>query len=110
MGQVFKNYLNSSHVYCCVSCNTHLSAKEYVISKNFQGQYGPAYLVKSVINVSEGEPEDRDMLTGVHTACNIMCIDCQKILGWKYIKAFEQDQKFKEGMYILEKLLISRVK
>jgi rRNA maturation protein Nop10 len=40
---------------------------------------------------------------------DIHCTQCGKVVGWKYVKAFESSQKYKEGRYILEKELVAEV-
>ncbi|KAH7543799.1 hypothetical protein JRO89_XS15G0021700 [Xanthoceras sorbifolium] len=47
--------------------------------------------------------EDRHLLTGLHTVADIYCADCREVLGWKYERAYEASQKYKEGKFILEK-------
>ena len=49
------------------------------------------------------------MTTGVHEVKNIHCIYCQALVGWKYEKAEEESEKYKEGKYILEKACIKKV-
>ena len=51
----------------------------------------------------------RVLITGLHSVCDIYCVDCQSLLGWKYEKAFEESQKYKEGKFILEKTKLSKV-
>ncbi|CAJ0767606.1 14069_t:CDS:10, partial [Entrophospora sp. SA101] len=75
----------------------------------FQGQHGRAYLFDSVVNVEEGPSEDRQMTTGLHTVKDIFCSRCKVVLGWKYERAYEQTQRYKEGKYILEKQLLTDV-
>ncbi|KAK4389853.1 protein yippee-like [Sesamum angolense] len=50
-----------------------------------------------------GPKEDRQLMTGLHTVADVYCGDCREILGWKYEKAYEETQKYKEGKFILEK-------
>jgi Yippee zinc-binding/DNA-binding /Mis18, centromere assembly len=69
----------------------------------FQGRHGRAYLINSVANVMVGPREDRLLITGLHTVADIHCSECHDVLGWKYEKAFEEEQKYKEGKFILEK-------
>eukprot|EP01135_Chromosphaera_perkinsii_P004772 Nk52_evm3s296 gene=Nk52_evmTU3s296 len=107
MGQLFLEYLSGSRVYVCSTCDTHLSKHDEIISKSFHGAHGRAYLFNSVINVYTGAPIERGMTTGVHTVVDIYCIKCSTIIGWKYVKAEEESQKYKEGKFILEKSLIS---
>ena len=41
-------------------------------------------------------------MTGQHTVSDISCAICGSILGWKYVEASEESQKYKVGKYILE--------
>lgn len=43
------------------------------------------------------------MTTGLHTIVDIYCNCCNQIVGWKYEAAYEKNQKYKEGKYILER-------
>ncbi|CAG8604327.1 22332_t:CDS:2, partial [Cetraspora pellucida] len=61
------------------------------------------------VNVEEGPSEDRHMTTGLHTVKDIYCSRCRSVLGWKYERAYEQSQRYKEGKYILEKQLLTDV-
>jgi hypothetical protein len=49
------------------------------------------------------------MTTGVHEVKNIYCLYCQALVGWKYEKAEEDSEKYKEGKFILEKACIKKV-
>lgn len=60
-----------------------------------------------VINVFENESHDRTMLTGRHRIKDICCVQCACLLGWKYEYAFDVDQRYKEGKYVLELALIA---
>ena len=48
------------------------------------------------------------MTTGMHLVSDIFCLGCGKCVGWKYWKASENSQKYKEGKVILERALIVR--
>jgi hypothetical protein len=109
MGVLFKHYLTGPEVYVCSTCKTHLSLPILLISKAFTGANGRAYLFKSAVNVEEGTHEERELLTGKHIVCDVVCIQCKSYVGWKYIKAFSRDQEYKTGAYVLEKTLISLV-
>ncbi|EKC99611.1 hypothetical protein A1Q2_06030 [Trichosporon asahii var. asahii CBS 8904] len=50
---------------------------------------------------------DREMRTGKHTVRDVFCGVCDEILGWRYDYAFELEQKYKEGKFILECELIT---
>jgi hypothetical protein len=88
--------------YSCVHCQTNLARHEDLISKSFQGGQGRAYLFQNVVNVKCGRVEERALLTGQHSVCDISCQCCKTVLGWKYEHAYEPSQKYKEGKYIVE--------
>ena len=106
MGRVFLRYVEAETVHCCAACRTHLAAHESIISKAFQGRHGRAYLFGDVVNVNAGPKENRLLLTGLHVVADIYCNACETRLGWKYVEAFEESQKYKEGKFILEKAMI----
>jgi hypothetical protein len=77
--------------------------------QNFRGQHGKAYLFNSVVNVTQTEAVDRNMTTGRHTVRDIACKQCTETVGWKYDKAYENTEKYKEGKFILEEELLCLV-
>ncbi|KAF2227865.1 hypothetical protein BDZ85DRAFT_182336, partial [Elsinoe ampelina] len=44
----------------------------------------------------------RQLVTGQHTVGDISCAQCGSVLGWKYVAAEEEAQKYKVGKFILE--------
>lgn len=77
--------------------------------QNFRGQHGKAYLFNTVVNVATSEPSERNMTTGRHVVRDIMCRGCSETVGWKYDKAYELSEKYKEGKFILEAELLTVV-
>lgn len=110
MGLSYNVYLSSTRIYGCRSCKTHLSNHEDIISRNFRGQHGKAFLFSTVVNVNEDAPVERNMTTGRHVVRDITCRGCGGIVGWKYDKAYESQEKYKEGKYILEAELLVNVR
>ncbi|KER29362.1 hypothetical protein T265_13391, partial [Opisthorchis viverrini] len=96
------NSSEDDRTYSCVHCRAHLARHQDLISKSFQGSQGRAYLFEMVVNVSCGKPEERLLLTGLHSVADIYCDCCHTVLGWKYEQAYETSQKYKEGKYIIE--------
>ncbi|CAL9729779.1 hypothetical protein MOUN0_H07030 [Monosporozyma unispora] len=94
--------------YGCRFCRTHLSSSLQIISKDYRGKTGDAYLISTVCNVLEDKIETRSMLTGDYLVCDIVCSLCHKTLGWKYLKSERKEQRYKEGKYILEVETICR--
>ncbi|PON92668.1 Yippee/Mis18-like [Trema orientale] len=106
MGRLFLISLEGSF-YSCKYCETHFALSDDIISKSFHCRHGRAYLFDKVVNVTEGEEEERLMITGLHTVVDIFCIGCGSIVGWKYEFAHEKNQKYKEGKFILERFKVS---
>ncbi|KAM5560397.1 protein yippee-like [Rosa sericea] len=105
MGRLFLLTLEG-HVYSCKYCKTHLALADDVLSRSFHCRHGKAYLFDNVVNVTDGEKEERIMITGLHTVVDIFCVSCGSIVGWKYEAAHEKSQKYKEGKFILERFKI----
>ena len=44
----------------------------------------------------------RHLVTGLHTVSDVSCAVCGSVLGWKYVGAEEEAQRYKVGKFILE--------
>ncbi|KAK5628787.1 hypothetical protein RRF57_004502 [Xylaria bambusicola] len=97
----------------CSTCGTDFAFYSQVVSKGFTGRYGRAYLVSppddpsqeagsSLMNIKVGKPESRMLSTGTHVVSDIQCAICRAKIGWKYIDAKAESQKYKIGKFILE--------
>jgi hypothetical protein len=53
-------------------------------------------------NTLTHKPQPRQLVTGAHTVSDISCRSCGSVLGWKYVDAVEDSQKYKMGKFILE--------
>lgn len=94
---------NRHRVYSCSTCRTHAAYHDDIIAKEFRGRRGRAYLFHDVANVSLGVAEDRWLLTGLHSVRDAHCLSCNSLMGWKYERAYEPSQKYKEGKFVIEK-------
>lgn len=90
-------------IYRCKHCDTHLAYDTDIIARTFRCKNGKAYLFNRIVNVNVGSKDDRMMTTGLHTVCDIFCVACGAILGWKYLVAFDKSQRYKEGKFILDR-------
>lgn len=97
-------YLDGPQIYTCANCRTHLTSHDEIISKSFHGRHGRAYLFDHCVNVRIGPPEDRLLITGLHSVNDIFCKRCKNMVGWTYSRAYESSQKYKEGKFIVEKI------
>ncbi|KAG4939174.1 hypothetical protein JHK86_045315 [Glycine max] len=66
------------------------------------GRNDRPFLFSHVINIVTGPKEDRHLLIGLHTVVDVYCGNCREVLGWKYERAYEASQKYKERKCILE--------
>jgi len=87
----------------CSKCSAVIALQDEIISKSFSGRDGRGYLMHSACNLTVGKKEDRALLTGVHTVADVFCNGCNERMGWYYLKASDQSQKYKEGKYLLER-------
>ncbi|KAJ2657022.1 hypothetical protein IWW48_004736 [Coemansia sp. RSA 1200] len=102
MGLILQEFIESPSIYACIECKAHIARKDDVISRTFQGRLGRAFLTESVVNEKLGKAEDRLLMTGMHTVCNLQCRNCSALIGWKYVRAHDKSQQYKEGRYVLE--------
>lgn len=99
----------------CSTCASDFAFSSQIVSKGFTGRYGRAYLVqpldqpsrkgmkaKELSNIKVGKSETRLLVTGSHIVADISCAICHTKVGWKYIDAKEEGQKYKIGRFILE--------
>ena len=106
---------HSSRIHCA-KCSTDLCLTSQIISKGFTGRHGRAYLVQGtpshiapapttnvqLPNTYQNKAVPRNLVTGQHTVSDISCAICGSVLGWKYVEANEESQKYKVGKFILE--------
>ncbi|KAI5788266.1 Yippee/Mis18, partial [Geopyxis carbonaria] len=90
----------------CSTCHQHLTPSSSIISRGFQGRHGRAFLLSSSSlppsAVTLGEPQQRLLVTGMHTVRDFACGVCGTALGWRYEAAEEREQAYKIGKWILE--------
>lgn len=122
---------HASHLRCA-RCLSDLALSNQVISKGFTGRHGRAYLVApstssispnpiglttakakndampNLPNTYTHKPVPRQLVTGAHTVGDISCAQCGSVLGWKYVAAEEESQRYKVGKFILETKRVCR--
>lgn len=110
----------------CARCLSDIALASQIVSKGFTGRHGRAFLVASsepaastpanllpnakakndalpnLPNTYTHKPTPRQLVTGAHIVSDISCGHCSFVLGWKYISAEEESQKYKVGKFILE--------
>ncbi|KAM7254775.1 hypothetical protein ACFE04_020016 [Oxalis oulophora] len=102
MGRVFVVEIEEQSNYKCRFCHTSLAVPDSILSKSYNCRLGRAFLFGNVVNITFGPHEEKMMLTGLHTVQAIFCCCCGQYVGWKYIAAHDENEKFKEGKFVLE--------
>lgn len=105
--EVMVEFKGGQHVYRCCACQTVLALKDSLVSKAFNGAVGKGWLVNQVVNINFAPAQDKQLATGLHRISEINCKWCKQYVGWHYITAFEESQKYKESKFILERSLIT---
>lgn len=73
---------------------------------NLQAKSGKAFLFSKAKNIVEGQKQQKQLMTGIFKTADIYCKVCGQVLGWKYLKAYDLKQKYKEGKFIIERAKI----
>ena len=107
MGRIFLQNMGGTRIYTCTQCGSYLTTRKQLISKQFTGATGRAYLFGKCVNLEYSAMQERQMLTGRHIVRDVACKKCGAKLGWMYEFAVHPDQRYKEGKTILEKALIT---
>lgn len=61
------------------------------------------------MNVIVGQKGDKQLMTGLYSVADIYCSNCGEVLGWKYVRAYDTSQQFKEGKFIIEIAKIAKL-
>ncbi|KAF8042833.1 hypothetical protein BT93_A1229 [Corymbia citriodora subsp. variegata] len=88
--------------FSCRSCRNPVALADDILSKKFHAKSGPAYMFANAMNVVLGRTQDRQLITGVFAVAGIHCSNCHEEMGWKYVRAYDPKQKYKEGRFIIE--------
>ncbi|XP_027115563.2 protein yippee-like At4g27740, partial [Coffea arabica] len=87
---------------CCRECCTPVALRDDLLSKNFRAKSGAAY----AMNIVLGQKEERQFLSGYFVVADVYCSSCFASLGWKYIRAYDAREKYKEGRFVIEEAKI----
>ncbi|ODV60805.1 yippee-like protein, partial [Ascoidea rubescens DSM 1968] len=93
----------SSQIYVCKNCKTHLLKSDWIESYDFRGIHGDAFYSNKLINyLINKNIKIKEMMTGYYQVKSINCYQCLLEIGWKYIKANDPSQKYKENKFVIE--------
>ncbi|KAL3154903.1 hypothetical protein ABBQ38_011440 [Trebouxia sp. C0009 RCD-2024] len=98
--------------YCCKACGVDIaSAKTVMWSDCKMGKSNESgMLFGATVNAARtGKVTVTHLATGDYEVQDVECQKCSVALGWTYLKAFNEKNKFKEGSTILYKRLLAPV-
>ncbi|GJE98332.1 hypothetical protein PsYK624_145600 [Phanerochaete sordida] len=88
--------------YACRHCRVRIAQRSSVLSWEFRGATGKAALFTNAANVALAKMSVMLMDSGAYRVQNAACAACGEPLGWKFVRAAEQAEKWKEGHLVLE--------
>lgn len=96
--------------FVCSSCSLDVGMQSHIIWEGYMGANKSAYLFSEVRNLEPAsEPRKQQLSTGHFLLQDVRCKSCSTALGWTYLKAWHQDQKYKEGTTIVQRSLLQLV-
>ncbi|CAL5193571.1 unnamed protein product [Lathyrus oleraceus] len=104
MGRLFLIDLEENF-YSCKNCETPVALANHLLSRDYQCPYGRAYLFDKVVNVLDGEIEE-PIPESNSTMIHLFCVQCQSIVGFKFVLAYDEFRRYREGKFILARLKI----
>lgn len=52
----------------------------------------------------------KHFISGHYVIRDIHCLHCLECIGWRYVSAFEQENKFKEKNYVIEHCKVKKTR
>ncbi|CDO77123.1 hypothetical protein BN946_scf184606.g5 [Trametes cinnabarina] len=86
----------------CAHCSTRLAHTSQIVSRAYRGHAGKAALFTTVKNVVLDPPSILLMDSGAYTIQEFICKTCEAYLGWKFYRAHDGPERWKEGHFVLE--------
>ncbi|KAI0634667.1 hypothetical protein C8Q77DRAFT_1156077 [Trametes polyzona] len=93
----------------CAQCSTRIAHSSQIVSRAFRGHAGKAALFTTAKNVTLDPPSILLMDSGAYTIQEFICNSCETYLGWKFVRAHDGPERWKEGHYILELDLVQEL-
>ena len=92
--------------YGCGFCGAHLCTGDDIVSENFRGRHGKAFLVSRCENSYYGHQEEKRLMTGLHRVRDVFCANCDQYVGWGYDFAVDEREMYKMQRFVLVQKLI----
>ncbi|KAI0327618.1 yippee-domain-containing protein [Cubamyces sp. BRFM 1775] len=86
----------------CGQCATRIAHTSQIVSRAFRGHAGKAALFTTAKNIILDPPSILLMDSGAYTIQEFICKSCESYLGWKFMRAHDGPERWKEGHFIVE--------
>lgn len=94
-------------VYHCCRCRCPTLRCRDIVSTNYHGAWGPAFLVDRLYNAAvERASYAAAFVTGSYIVRDVVCSCCRLMLGKKYVEARDPANRFKVGKILLEQTMV----
>ncbi|KAF4665177.1 hypothetical protein FOZ61_000136 [Perkinsus olseni] len=104
-GVGLRNGLPSTMTFYCGVCKSPVLVNCAIMSDNYHGGRGPAFLVDWVLRrvvVEETLAYTTTFTTGRYVVCDVKCGTCKFLLGKKYLASMDPANSFKAGKFLIE--------
>ncbi|PIL28243.1 hypothetical protein GSI_09655 [Ganoderma sinense ZZ0214-1] len=88
--------------FACAQCHTRVAHTARIVSTAYRGHAGKAALFSTIRNVALDPPSILLMDSGAYTIQEFICKACSAYLGWKFVRAHDGPERWKEGCFVLE--------
>ncbi|RDX45409.1 hypothetical protein OH76DRAFT_1408177 [Lentinus brumalis] len=95
-------YTGPPRILACSECHTRIAHTSGLISTAFRGHSGKAAMFTETRNIALDPPSILLMDSGTYTIQEFICKTCEAYLGWRFVRAHDGPERWKEGHFILE--------
>ncbi|KAM5541855.1 hypothetical protein V8D89_004584 [Ganoderma adspersum] len=88
--------------FVCAQCHTRVAHTARLVSTAYRGHAGKAALFSAMRNVALDPPSILLMDSGAYTIQEFICKTCETYLGWRFVRAHDGPERWKEGCFVLE--------
>lgn len=99
------NGLPNTMVFYCAVCHSPVLVNCAILSDNYHGGRGPAFLVDWIMHpmiVEERLAYTTTFTTGRYVVCDVKCSTCNSAVGKKYLAPMDPTNVFKANKFLIE--------
>ncbi|KAK9835611.1 hypothetical protein WJX74_004193 [Apatococcus lobatus] len=112
MGRPFLSHITEDRFakYTCASCGADIASHGQLLWEGYMGVRQPALLFTVTLNLDTAASlREEQLSTGCYVLADVTCRACSSPMGWSYLHASNEEQKYKEGCTLLQKSMLKKV-